>query len=209
MPQALSADARFYRELRFPGRANSLRARLACLRSPGLLILATQRLNRHSHERRAHLGRVSGTLLKGAAMLMRYLTVLVAKAEVLTSVDIEPGVYLSDQGNLIIGARHIGRGSMIHHRVTIGMSLQDQGKPAIGADVWIGPDTVLFGNITIGAGATILPGTVLTKTIPPRAVVQGNPARVVRLDFDNGALRSSLVHAIGSDLLPLPGAGHA
>ena len=155
------------------------------------------------------MGAMRALLLKVIAATLRYLTVVIAKAEVLTSVDIDGGVYLSDKGNLIIGAHTIGRGSVIHHRVTIGMNLQDQGKPAIATDVWVGPDTVLFGNITIGAGATILPGSVLTKSIPARAVVQGNPARLVRLDFDNSALRQTLRHDIGRDQIPTPGAQHA
>jgi len=112
-------------------------------------------------------------------------------------------VYLGDLGHLIIGAQRIGSGTMIHHRITIGMNLADKGKPTIGANVWIGPGTVIYGNITLGDGATVLPGTVLTKSIPAGAVVQGNPARVVRIGFDNAALRASTNYDIDAASLPV------
>jgi serine O-acetyltransferase len=128
--------------------------------------------------------------------------VVFAKSDVLSSIVIEPGVYLGDRGHLIIGAQRIGAGTMIHHCVTIGMNLADKGKPTLGANVWIGPGSVIYGNITVGDGATVLPGTVLTKSIPAGAVVQGNPARVVRTAFDNARLRASAEWRIDAASLP-------
>lgn len=71
-------------------------------------------------------------------------------------------------------------------------------RPRVGANVWIGPDCVIAGKLNIGDGATILPGSYLTFSVPPLSVVKGNPARVVRENFDNSALRKSL--AIVADL---------
>jgi acetyltransferase-like isoleucine patch superfamily enzyme len=48
---------------------------------------------------------------------------------------------------------------------------------------------VITGNITVGDGVTILPGTVLTRSVPAGALVKGNPGHVIRLGFDNAALR--------------------
>jgi acetyltransferase-like isoleucine patch superfamily enzyme len=61
--------------------------------------------------------------------------------------------------------------------------------PEIGKNVWIGSDCVVYGAITIGDGATLLPGTVLAKSIPPCVVMRGNPARLVVKNFDNSELR--------------------
>ncbi len=159
----------------------------------GKLVLVTQRVNQLFNEaRRARRGwTLKKILLRLALAWLNPLMVIVAKAEVLDDVEIGESVYLSDYGNLVIGARRIGAGTHIHHCVTIGKGLTDGGRPTIGCNVWIGPDCVIYGNLEIGDGATILSGTVLTKSIPPNAVVQGNPARVLRRNFDNSALRSS------------------
>ncbi len=46
-------------------------------------------------------------------------------------------------------------------------------------DVWVGPATTILKGVTIGAGAFIEPGTVVSADVPPRARVIGNPAQVV------------------------------
>ena len=53
----------------------------------------------------------------------------------------------------------------------------------IGNDVWIGTRVMLLGAITIGDGAIIGAGSVVTKDVPPYAVVAGNPARVLHYRF--------------------------
>jgi acetyltransferase-like isoleucine patch superfamily enzyme len=55
--------------------------------------------------------------------------------------------------------------------------------------VWIGSDCVIYGNISIGDGATLLPNTVLSKSIPCNTVMEGNPARRILNNFDNFELR--------------------
>jgi acetyltransferase-like isoleucine patch superfamily enzyme len=70
------------------------------------------------------------------------------------------------------------------------MSHVNNGRPEIGRNVWIGSDCVVCGAITIGDGATLLPGTVLTKSIPAGVVMRGNPARLVLRNFDNSELRA-------------------
>jgi acetyltransferase-like isoleucine patch superfamily enzyme len=62
----------------------------------------------------------------------------------------------------------------------------------IGRNVWIGPGCVIYGNITIGDCATVLPGSVVSMNVRPGAVVGGNPATVVYEHFDNSRLRRSL-----------------
>ncbi|WP_338662296.1 CatB-related O-acetyltransferase [Pararoseomonas sp. SCSIO 73927] len=53
----------------------------------------------------------------------------------------------------------------------------------IGHDVWIAGDVLLRQGISIGHGAVIAGGSVVTKDVPPFAIVGGVPARVIRLRF--------------------------
>mmetsp|Transcript_65194 Transcript_65194/g.128202 ORF Transcript_65194/g.128202 Transcript_65194/m.128202 type:complete len:280 (-) Transcript_65194:56-895(-) len=53
----------------------------------------------------------------------------------------------------------------------------------IGNDVWIGAKAVLFNNLTIGHGAVIGGESVVRKSVPPYAIVYGNPATVVKYRF--------------------------
>jgi len=46
-------------------------------------------------------------------------------------------------------------------------------------DVWIGPNATILKGVRIGAGSFIEPGALVTKSIPPRSRVSGNPADVV------------------------------
>lgn len=55
----------------------------------------------------------------------------------------------------------------------------------IGDDVWIGHNAILLPGVgSVGRGAVIGAGAVVTRPVPPYAIVAGNPARIVRMRFD-------------------------
>jgi len=54
----------------------------------------------------------------------------------------------------------------------------------IGSDVWIGAGSIVLDGVTIGDGAIIAAGAVVTKNVPPYAIVGGVPAQVIRYRFD-------------------------
>lgn len=56
--------------------------------------------------------------------------------------------------------------------------------PVLAHDVWIGERVTLALGIRIGTGAVIAAGSVVTRDVPPYAVVAGVPAQVKRLRFD-------------------------
>jgi acetyltransferase-like isoleucine patch superfamily enzyme len=45
---------------------------------------------------------------------------------------------------------------------------------------WIGARSIILKGVTIGVGAVVGMGSVVTKDVPPRTVVGGNPARIIR-----------------------------
>lgn len=111
-------------------------------------------------------------------------------------------VYLADIGSftsiangvVIGGARHpmewvsmspvfyAGRDSVKAKFATHELELP--GRVLIGNDVWIGRGAIVLSGVTVGHGAVIGAGSVVTKEVPPYAIVAGNPARLIRYRFD-------------------------
>ena len=54
----------------------------------------------------------------------------------------------------------------------------------VGNDVWIGCNVVILPGVTIGDGAIVAAGSIVTKDVPPYAIVAGTPARVLRYRWD-------------------------
>ena len=60
----------------------------------------------------------------------------------------------------------------------------------IGNDVWVGQNATILSGVTIGNGAVIGAGSIVTKDIPPYAIVVGNPARIIRYRFSSELIES-------------------
>lgn len=72
----------------------------------------------------------------------------------------------------------------------------------IGSDVWVGRDVYVKGGVTIGDGAVIAANSVVTKAVPPYAIVGGNPAKIIRYRFDEATI-SALLELRWWDLDPV------
>ena len=63
--------------------------------------------------------------------------------------------------------------------------LRDNRSVVIENDVWIGANVVILPGVTIGNGAIIAAGAVVTKDVPPYAIAGGVPAKIIKYRFES------------------------
>lgn len=71
----------------------------------------------------------------------------------------------------------------IGSRLLIEYQTAEDRKVEIGNDVWIGANAVIMPGVHIGDGAIVGAGAIVTKDIPPYAIVGGVPAQIIRYRF--------------------------
>lgn len=59
-----------------------------------------------------------------------------------------------------------------------------KGDVIIGSDCWICANALILSGVTVGHGAVVAAGAVVTKDIPPYAVVGGNPCKFIKWRFE-------------------------
>ena len=101
------------------------------------------------------------------------------------NVFINSGCKFQDQGGI-----YIGESSLIGHNVVLATLNHDMDpykrgdlhpKPIhIGKRVWIGSGAVVLPGITIGDNSVVGAGSIVTKDVPPNAIVAGNPAKFIK-----------------------------
>jgi virginiamycin A acetyltransferase len=67
-----------------------------------------------------------------------------------------------------------------------------KGDTVVGNDVWIGYDALIMPGVKIGDGAVVAARAVVTRDVPPYAVVGGNPATVLRRRFGDAEVERLL-----------------
>lgn len=65
-------------------------------------------------------------------------------------------------------------------------------RTRVGNDVWIGERALIKGGITVGDGAVIGMGSVVTHDVMPYSIVAGNPASLVRYRYDEKVIKKYL-----------------
>ena len=111
--------------------------------------------------------------------------------------DCKIGKFCSISWDVTIGAVSHPMNRISTHAFTyrkqFGISDSDialaQKETLIENDVWIGCNAVILSGITVGNGAIIGAGAVVTRDVPPYAVVVGVPAKVMRYRFDEAQIR--------------------
>ncbi len=67
-----------------------------------------------------------------------------------------------------------------------------KGKIIVGDDVWIGVEAFIMPGVKIGQGAVIAAKSVVTKDVPPYAIVGGNPATIIKYRFSDEVIEKLL-----------------
>lgn len=67
-----------------------------------------------------------------------------------------------------------------------------KGDIIVDDDVWIGYGAIIMSGVHIGQGAVIAAGAVVTKNVPPYAIVGGVPAKIIKYRFDENTINKLL-----------------
>lgn len=135
----------------------------------------------------------------------RSLSVICCRIYIPSYTVVGKNIWFSPKGNIILGAQRIGNNCRVHHNVTFGQKVgvdintRKNEKPTVGNNVWIGPNSLIYGDIQIGDGVTVLEGSIVSKNLPNYCVVSGNPAKIIRNNFDNSRLLTTDFSGITCD----------
>lgn len=96
-----------------------------------------------------------------------------------TKAKIGKGLFIAHFGTIIVNPDAVlGENINIAPGVIIGKANRGEkkGVPTIGNQVWIGANSIIVGNITIGDDVLIAPGAYVNMDVPSHSIVLGNPA---------------------------------
>lgn len=65
----------------------------------------------------------------------------------------------------------------------------NNGPIVIQDEVWIGTDAIIMSGVTIGKGAMVAAGAVVTKNVPSYAIVGGVPAKIIRYKYSEEIIK--------------------
>lgn len=108
---------------------------------------------------------------------------LVSKINVGSFTSIGQNVCIVDFNHNIDRASNIFY-NYIFHEMNFDSDLKSNGEVNIGEDVWIGSNTVILPGVTVGRGAVIGAGSVVTKNVSKYSIAIGNPAREIKRRFN-------------------------
>lgn len=98
----------------------------------------------------------------------------------------EIGRYCSIENDVIIGPSEHPLTNFSTHPISYDVEnyQEKETKTIIGNDVWLGTRCIIKKGVKIGDGAVVASGAVVTKNVPPYAVVAGVPTKIIKYRFE-------------------------
>jgi serine O-acetyltransferase len=137
----------------------------------------------------AHNSRARGTIIYLLPWLILRRLKIKYGYDIPAETVIGKGFYIGHFGGVVISSKAIiGNNCNISQGITIGFASRGKrkGYPRLGNNIYIGPGSVLTGNIKIGNNAAIGANAVVLDDIPDNGVAVGIPARVINLFGSEG-----------------------
>jgi serine O-acetyltransferase len=103
---------------------------------------------------------------------------------ILLSADIGAGFWVGHFGGIEVVNCRLGERCSVGQQTKVGR-VEDIEGPRVGDGAWIGAHARITGPVKVGNGVTIAPGARVTRNVPDRAFVVGDPGRVVFRGYDN------------------------
>lgn len=140
-----------------------------------------------------------GSPLDGFPLLSIDRDSYIVQAEIHSGINMQPkdgchciaigkGTSVADGVLLMIDLDHdfnsIVQGDLKSLRRQIERTTRRRGSIIIQNDVWVATDATIMPGVTLHNGCIVAAKSVVTKDVPPYAIVGGNPARVLRYRFD-------------------------
>ncbi|MDP1599652.1 CatB-related O-acetyltransferase [Phenylobacterium sp.] len=104
-------------------------------------------------------------------------------------------VCIGAEAVILMGGNHTHRTdwfSLYPFEEVILDAYQGKGDTVIADGAWIGMRAMLMPGVTVGEGAIVASGAIVTKDVAPYMIVAGNPATPVRSRFDEGTVERLL-----------------
>jgi serine O-acetyltransferase len=114
-------------------------------------------------------------------IVLRYYTIKFG-IQISYRTKIGKGLHLAHWGNIILSSKTtIGDNCYICQGVTIGKSFRGKkmGHPTIGDEVFVGPNSIIVGNVKIGNNVLIAPLAYVNFDVPDNSIVLGNPGKII------------------------------
>jgi len=86
--------------------------------------------------------------------------------------------------------------SLYPHMDHIMEAYESKGDTVLNDGCWLGMRSMIMAGVEIGEGAVVASGSIVTKDVPPYAIVGGNPAKVIKYRFDEDTINRLLALSI-------------
>lgn len=128
------------------------------------------------------------------------------------NVVVDEDVHIGD-GCVIQSGVHLSRGSVLEPSVTVGSNAVFVGAANDTAGggalakraAHIGASAIIYPNLMVASRAEVRPGAVVTRSVPPNAIVEGNPASIVGYVDTIHPASSRHVVSVGAKIPPIEG----